>query len=617
MADLLGAGAISGPQIYQMLAGLGTSFTDAREKARKQALEDAQQAAIAGAVGPDGKVNYNQLGIGLLRGGALPNGLAALGLGQKQDELKLQRDAGAEFSRGIGAMYGAPQGQGAGASSSMPSLVQNESGGKWDAQNSAVGAGGQVGHFGRLQFGQARLQEAQQAGAIPPGTTPQAFMASPELQKRAEQWHLNDIDQYIAQNGLDKAGPTIGGIPVTLNGLRAVAHLGGKEGLKKFVETGGQYNPADANGTRLSDYFQRHGGQATAGMRQAPQLVAQAQQPGVASDIPAPGAQPAAAQFVIPGTNTAVDPAALSPRARLLIGSLSNPHLPEGQRKVAETLLKTELEQNGPTTDLKNFNAAQRNPVYDAWLKDQNASKATKLTIDQKGETKFAEASGTAIAKRFEKIAEDGDTARTDIAALGELKALGGQIGTGGTAALQGWLADKGIAIGPNVDKIQAYTSLVDKLTPAQRIPGTGATSDFDAKMFKSALPRIINTPGGNELITDTLTALAQDRLARAQIAERAQIGELKPGEAIKELRALPSPQTAFAKRLSELSKAGGLTAPAAAGSAPAAPAAPPKPAQPGQSQFTDDFSAVPEGSRFRVGNKIFRKVNGKPVPET
>jgi hypothetical protein len=50
-------------------------------------------------------------------------------------------------------------------------------------------------------------------------------------------------------------GKVINGVPVTREGMVNVAHLGGKGGLQKFITSGGQYNPADANGTRLSDYF--------------------------------------------------------------------------------------------------------------------------------------------------------------------------------------------------------------------------------------------------------------------------------------------------------------------------------------------------------------------------
>jgi hypothetical protein len=161
-----------------------------------------------------------------------------------------------------------------------PSLMASESGGNWGAQNSVVGAGGLAGHYGRAQFGRARLQEAMDAGVIPQGTTPQQFMQSPELQKAAEDWHFGDIDNFIASKGLDKfVGREIGGVPVTMQGLRNAAHLGGKGGMAKFVESGGSYNPSDANGTSLLDYLRKGAtsGDATGAAR---------------ADIPAPGAAP-------------------------------------------------------------------------------------------------------------------------------------------------------------------------------------------------------------------------------------------------------------------------------------------------------------------------------------
>jgi len=36
-----------------------------------------------------------------------------------------------------------------------------------------------------------------------------------------------------------------------------VAHLGGKNGMRKFLQTGGKYNPEDSNGTSLSDYLNK------------------------------------------------------------------------------------------------------------------------------------------------------------------------------------------------------------------------------------------------------------------------------------------------------------------------------------------------------------------------
>jgi hypothetical protein len=142
------------------------------------------------------------------------------------------------------------------------SLIGTESGGNWAAQNSEMGAGGQAGHFGRVQFGQARLQDAMNAGAIPQGTTPQAFMASPELQMAAEDWHFADLESQLAPY----VGAVVNGQPLDMGALVAMGHLGGAGGARRFVETGGQYNPSDSFGTSLADYAQTHGGYSGGGM---------------------------------------------------------------------------------------------------------------------------------------------------------------------------------------------------------------------------------------------------------------------------------------------------------------------------------------------------------------
>lgn len=143
----------------------------------------------------------------------------------------------------------------------IESLIQNESGGNWQARNNEIGAGGQAGHFGRMQFGRARLQDAMRAGVLPPGTTPEQFMASPQLQLAVEAWHFADIDRQAQRLGLTRfIGQEIGGVLVTPDAIRSMAHLGGIGGAARFLETGGRYNPSDSFGTSLRDYGQRHGG---------------------------------------------------------------------------------------------------------------------------------------------------------------------------------------------------------------------------------------------------------------------------------------------------------------------------------------------------------------------
>ncbi|MEN6526403.1 MAG: hypothetical protein ABFD65_07945, partial [Candidatus Polarisedimenticolia bacterium] len=159
--------------------------------------------------------------------------------------------------RGLGdptSSTGGGQALGAGRAS----LVANESGGRWNAKNDVQGSGGR-GHFGRLQFSRGRMQDYMRATGE--HFTPEQFMSSPELQQRVEDWHFGDIDRFVGQRGLGRyLNATVGGTPMTQDAMRAVAHLGGNSGLERFLTTGGRYNPADANGTRLSDYAARHGG---------------------------------------------------------------------------------------------------------------------------------------------------------------------------------------------------------------------------------------------------------------------------------------------------------------------------------------------------------------------
>jgi hypothetical protein len=142
-----------------------------------------------------------------------------------------------------------------------PTLINDESGGRWNARNNAVGSGGKRGHFGRIQFGVARLNDAKRAGVIPRNMTPQQFMASPRAQLAAEKWHFSDIDREARRRGLSQfLGQTVAGVRVTPDAIRAMAHLGGIKGAERFLKSGGRYNPKDVNGTSLRDYGIRHGG---------------------------------------------------------------------------------------------------------------------------------------------------------------------------------------------------------------------------------------------------------------------------------------------------------------------------------------------------------------------
>ena len=152
-------------------------------------------------------------------------------------------------------------------------LAASESGGDYGIVND-------LGYTGRYQFGEARLTDFRDATGL--DFTMDQFRSNPELQERAYAWHMADIDRAITSNGLDRyVGQNVGGVPITIDGLRAMAHLGGVGGMTKFVTSGGAYNPADANGTSLADYgmkFGAGGGRSRQGARLSNPLAPQGQQ---------------------------------------------------------------------------------------------------------------------------------------------------------------------------------------------------------------------------------------------------------------------------------------------------------------------------------------------------
>ena len=101
---------------------------------------------------------------------------------------------------------------------------------------------------GALQFGDARLQDYKTATGS--SFTQDEFKADNALQDKVAAWHIADIDKTIDGLGLNTDG-------FDRDGLRAVAHLGGKHGMKKFVQSAGKYNPSDELGTSLQDYYDK------------------------------------------------------------------------------------------------------------------------------------------------------------------------------------------------------------------------------------------------------------------------------------------------------------------------------------------------------------------------
>ena len=99
---------------------------------------------------------------------------------------------------------------------------------------------------GLYQFGDARLYDYRKATGAK--FTTAEFQEDEALQQKVADWHFADIEDAIDALGSEADG-------YDRDGLKAIGHLGGVGGMRKYVRTKGQYNPSDALGTSLSDYY--------------------------------------------------------------------------------------------------------------------------------------------------------------------------------------------------------------------------------------------------------------------------------------------------------------------------------------------------------------------------
>jgi len=120
-----------------------------------------------------------------------------------------------------------------------------------------------------------------------------------------------------------------------------------------------------------------------------------------------------------------------------------------------------------------------------------------------------------------------------------------GQIETGAGASFKAFLGQYGVET-EGLSEIQAARASINRMIPAQRPEGSGVMSDADLELFKQSVPALINQPGGNQIIIDTIRAINQYDIEVSIIAGRALDREITPAQARQALRELPNPLANF-----------------------------------------------------------------------
>ena len=155
-----------------------------------------------------------------------------------------------------------------------------------------------------------------------------------------------------------------------------------------------------------------------------------------------------------------------------------------------------------------------------------------------KGANKFAELD----AKTLVDVAATGMQAQRSIGQINRLGALLEGLPTGAMGALKVAAGNFGIQT-EGLDDLQAAQALINSLVPQQRPAGSGPMSDADLELFKQSLPRIINSPNGNQIILETMRGIAAYDAAGAEIVQRYRSDpEFTQADAFAALQARPDP---------------------------------------------------------------------------
>ena len=152
------------------------------------------------------------------------------------------------------------------------------------------------------------------------------------------------------------------------------------------------------------------------------------------------------------------------------------------------------------------------------------------LNIDQSSASEFEDTFAKGDADTLLEIYNVGLQAQRNLGRIDMLDQALAAAPTGGVGVIKQIAGEFGIAT-EGVEDIQVAQALINSLVPEQRQPGSGPMSDADLALFKESLPRIINQPGGNRMIIDTMRAIAEyDRLG-AEIIQRMRLPDSDPNK--------------------------------------------------------------------------------------
>jgi hypothetical protein len=190
-------------------------------------------------------------------------------------------------------------------------------------------------------------------------------------------------------------------------------------------------------------------------------------------------------------------------------------------------------------------------------------SSSTTINMPGGGDGAFFDELDKADGEVFAGLLKEAPTVGRKAVQIDQLEGLLGNINTGGLAGLQQMAGEFGINT-EGLDGIQAAQALINQIVPEQRQPGSGPMSDADLLLFKQSVPRIINQPGGNQVIIDTMRGINEYTRAQSAIAAKLASRQITRDQARAELASLPNPLEGYAQKIAAAPAGTAVPAPGA-----------------------------------------------------
>lgn len=235
--------------------------------------------------------------------------------------------------------------------------------------------------------------------------------------------------------------------------------------------------------------------------------------------------------------------------AENLVGQFENRELIAAQYLgVKDALEAARGPESKPTDDMREFEFARQQGYegsFQDWMMENRRAGASTTNVNVGEGDKFYETLDKQQAEMFGTLITDGSEAARTTQTLDRLSGILEGTPTGSGAAFKAALGSFGIPT-EGLDDVQAAQALINQMVPAQRPPGSGPMSDADLALFKQSVPRLINQPGGNQKIIDTMRGIADYTRKQAGIANQVANREISPAEGRKMLQALDNPMEGF-----------------------------------------------------------------------